>query len=130
MPISSFEPQKHLLQHALASFLDVPTDDVKIVEIEEGSTIVTIELDALLASRLMNALRNKDEWLANNLLEFTLTQIIADDEITINGSVAANSDAANMIENAIRILQGDDISGPHGVKPMFKKRSTRQKKDR
>ena len=50
----------HIVRHALAGFLGLPADEVEIVEVEEGSVIVTVLLPEDAAEKLVKNVHNDD----------------------------------------------------------------------
>lgn len=61
VPFESFdETQQRLFIYSLSGFLGEPPDNIQILQIERGSTIVTIELSAKGASMIARSVRDQD----------------------------------------------------------------------
>ena len=69
------EMNRRLLQHALAGFLAIPPDAVKIVSVKEGSVNVILEIPAGSAKKLLEAYGGGDSELAKFLAPFPLLDL-------------------------------------------------------
>jgi len=64
--------EERLLIHALAGFLEIPPESIKLLTKEKGSLIVTLELPSQSVKKLSQALQTSDVKLLNTLREFNL----------------------------------------------------------
>jgi hypothetical protein len=69
------EKEQRWLQHAIAGFLEIPPQAVRIASIERGSVKVTIELPRQDANRLLSAYRNKDPELGKHINPMVLLSL-------------------------------------------------------
>ncbi|MCP4263687.1 MAG: hypothetical protein GY774_40190 [Planctomycetes bacterium] len=74
------QKSERYLQHALAGFLEIPPDNVKVISTSEGSVRMVVTLPEVEAKRLICAYEMKDPTLSERLVPLCLIGIHRDME--------------------------------------------------